>query len=159
MPKARPPSSSRASSPSSPPPGAASASSYEGLQGSVRALELPPLEVWENQYPDRDYRVRMEIPELTCLCPKTGLPDFATLCLEYVPDRWCVELKSLKLHVVAYRNVGIFHEHIVNKILEDFVKAVSPREARLRGDFGARGGITTTVVAAWPRPPGPIDAS
>lgn len=125
-------------------------SEYEGLQGHVRDLVLPPLETWENQYPERDYRIEIEIPEFTCICPRTGLPDFATLTLEYVPGRSCVELKSLKLYLVAFRNIGIFHEHVVNRVLDDFVRAVEPREVTLRGEFGPRGGIRTSVSAAWP---------
>ena len=126
---------------------------YEGLQGHVRGLELPPLETWESQYPDRDYHVRIEIPEFNCICPKTGLPDFATIILDYVPDKQCVELKALKLYITAYRNVGIFHEHVVNKILDDFVRAVKPRSVKIQGVFGARGGISTTVSVSWPEEP------
>ncbi len=141
--------------------------SYEGLQGHVRDMELPGLEVWENQYPDREYRVRIEIPELTCICPRTGLPDFATVVIDYAPGRNCVELKSLKLYVVAFRNIGIFHEHVVNRILDDFVRAVEPRSVEVHGVFGARGGITTSVSARWPDPgrapskadPAPLRAS
>lgn len=126
-------------------------SDYEGLQGNVRDLALPELETWENQYPDREYQVRMELPEFTCICPKTGLPDFATITIEYVPGKCCVELKSLKLYLGAFRDVGIFHEHAVNKILDDFVEAVNPRKVEIHGRFGARGGITTGVSAAWPK--------
>ncbi|MCZ6792991.1 MAG: preQ(1) synthase [Planctomycetota bacterium] len=126
--------------------------SYEGLQRHVRDLALPALDTWENQYADRDYHVRIEIPEFTCVCPKTGLPDFATLAIDYVPDRDCVELKSLKLYIVAYRGVGIFHEHAVNRILDDFVRAVKPRSVDIEGVFNARGGLATTVRAAWRRP-------
>ena len=126
-------------------------SEYEGLQTHIRELRLPALETWENQYPDRDYRIRMEITEFNCICPKTGLPDFATLTIEYSPDRKCVELKSLKLYITAFRNVGIFHEHVVNKVLDDFVRAVEPRSVDVRGVFAARGGITTTVSASWPQ--------
>jgi 7-cyano-7-deazaguanine reductase len=126
--------------------------SYEGLQGHVRDLKLPPLETWENQYPDRDYHVRIEIPEFNCICPKTGLPDFATVTIDYVPGNQCVELKALKLYITAFRNVGIFHEHAVNKILDDFVEAVKPRSVEVQGDFGARGGIGTRVKASWPQP-------
>jgi 7-cyano-7-deazaguanine reductase len=125
---------------------------YEGLQDHIRDLPLPEIESWENQYPDRDYKIRIEVPEFTCICPKTGLPDFATLTFEYTPDRRCVELKSLKLYLVAYRSVGIFHEHAVNRILDDLVRAVAPRSAELTGVFNARGGIATTVTAAYPRP-------
>jgi 7-cyano-7-deazaguanine reductase len=122
---------------------------YEGLQGHIRALALPALETWENQYPDRDYTVRLEVPEFNCICPKTGLPDFATITIEYVPDRRCVELRSLKLYITAYRNVGIFHEHAVNRLLDDLAAALAPRRLEVRGIFGVRGGITTTVEARW----------
>jgi len=128
---------------------------YEGLQEGIRDLKLPEIETWENQYPDRDYRIRIEIPEFTCICPKTGLPDFATLTIEYTPDRRCVELKSLKLYLVAYRSVGIFHEHAANKVLDDFVRAVAPRKADLTGVFNARGGIATTVSVRYPRESSP----
>lgn len=127
----------------------AQGSEYEGLQEGIRDLRLPALETWTNQYPDRDYRVHLEVPEFNCICPKTGLPDFATIAIDYVPDRKCVELKSLKLYITAYRNVGIFHEHAVNKILDDFVRAVEPRSVEIRGVFSARGGISTTVSASW----------
>ena len=89
----------------------------------------------------------MEIPEFTCLCPKTGQPDFATLLLDYVPDRLCVELKSLKLYVWSYRDVGAFHEAVTNRIADDLVRAVQPRYLRLEAKFNVRGGITTSVVA------------
>ena len=124
---------------------------YEGLQDDVRDLELPRLETWKNQYPARDYHVRIDVLEFTCVCPKTGLPDFATITIDYVPDRECVELKSLKLYVTAYRDMGVFHEHAVNKILDDFVRAVQPRCVEIEGVFNARGGLATTVRAAWSR--------
>ena len=124
---------------------------YDGLQERVRNLDLPEIETWENKYPDRDYSIRIEVPEFTCICPKTGLPDFAVLTLEYVPHVRCVELKSLKLYIHAFRNVGIFHEHATNRILDDFVRAVAPRRAELTGVFNARGGIATTVRVAWPQ--------
>ena len=129
----------------------ASPSDYEGLQENVRDLALPDLETWENQYPDRDYTIRLEIPEFTCVCPKTGLPDFARLSVEYVPDRLCVELKSLKLYLVAFRDVGIFHEHVVNRLRDDLIAAVRPHSIEVRGDFGTRGGINTTVGVTWPQ--------
>jgi len=128
-----------------------SVSEYEGRQDHIRDLRLPDLETWENKYPDRDYRIHLDIPEFNCICPKTGLPDFATITVDYVPDQKCVELKSLKLYITAYRNVGIFHEHAVNKILDDFVRAVGPRSVEVRGLFGARGGITTSVEVRWPQ--------
>ena len=95
----------------------------------------------------RDYRIHMEIPEFTCLCPKTGQPDFATLVLDYVPDRLCVELKSLKLYIWSYRDEGAFHEAVTNRILDDLVKATRPRFMRLTARFYVRGGIFTTVIA------------
>ncbi len=124
-------------------------SSYEGLQGHIRSLKTPEIETWENQYPDREYTVELIIPEFTCICPKTGLPDFATIKLEYIPDKRCIELKSFKLYIVFYRNVGIFHEHLVNKILDDVVAACSPRWARLEALMNPRGGITTKVTAEY----------
>jgi 7-cyano-7-deazaguanine reductase len=105
------------------------------------------LETFKNPCPARDYRIRMEIPEFTCLCPRTGQPDFATLTLDYVPDRLCVELKSLKLYIWSYRNDGAFHEAVTNRILADLAKATRPRYMRLAARFNVRGGITTTVVA------------
>lgn len=117
------------------------------------------LATFPNPQPDRDYRIHMEIPEFTCLCPKTGQPDFATLELDYVPERKCVELKSLKLYVWSYRNEGAFHEAVTNRILDDIVAAISPRFMRLRARFFVRGGIFTTVEAehrapGWePAPP------
>jgi len=120
-------------------------SSYEGLQKNVRNLKTPVIEVWQNQYADKVYTINLDIPEFTCICPKTGLPDFAFIRLEYSPAKFCVELKSFKMYTIFYRNVGIFHEHLINKMLEDFVKAVKPRWARIEGVFNPRGGITTTV--------------
>jgi 7-cyano-7-deazaguanine reductase len=105
------------------------------------------LETFSNPTPHRDYRIHMEIPEFTCLCPKTGQPDFATLVLDYVPDRVCVELKSLKLYIWSYRNEGAFHEAVTNRILDDLVAATRPRFMRLTARFYVRGGIFTTVVA------------
>ena len=110
------------------------------------------LETFANPTPARDYRIHMEIPEFTCLCPKTGQPDFATLVLDYVPDKRCVELKSLKLYVWSYRNEGAFHEAVTNRILDDLVKATRPRFMRLTARFYVRGGIFTTVVAQHAAP-------
>jgi 7-cyano-7-deazaguanine reductase len=104
------------------------------------------LETFENPQPSRDYTIRIEIPEFTCLCPKTGQPDFATLNLEYVPDQRCVELKALKLYVWSFRDEGAFHEDVTNRILDDLVSATQPRFMRLSADFNVRGGIYTTVV-------------
>ena len=105
------------------------------------------LETFPNPNPERDYRIHMEIPEFTCLCPKTGQPDFATLYLDYIPDRACVELKSLKLYIWSYRDEGAFHEAVTNRILDDLVRATAPRFMRLTARFFVRGGIFTTVVA------------
>jgi 7-cyano-7-deazaguanine reductase len=105
------------------------------------------LETFPNPAPDRDYTIRMVVPEFTCLCPKTGQPDFATLELEYVPDRACVELKSLKLYVWSFRNRGAFHEAVTNEIADALAAATAPRYLRLTGKFNVRGGIYTTVVA------------
>ena len=105
------------------------------------------LETFDNPEPGRDYTVRIRVPEFTCLCPKTGQPDFAELTLEYVPDRRCVELKSLKLYVWSYRDQGAFHEAVTNRILADLVEATAPRFMRLTAEFNVRGGIYTTVVA------------
>lgn len=105
------------------------------------------LETFDNPQPDRDYAVVIRIPEFTCLCPKTGQPDFATLLLEYVPDRLCVELKALKLYTWSFREEGAFHEAVTNRILDDLVAATEPRFMRLTGDFNVRGGIYTRVVA------------
>ena len=127
------------------------APSYEGLQSRVRDFPLPELETWKNQYADREYEVKIEIPEFNCIGPKTGLPDFATITIRYTPDLDCVELKSLKLYITAYRNFGVFHEHAVNRILDDFERAVKPRAVEVHGLFGARGGITTSVTASRQR--------
>jgi len=105
------------------------------------------LETFPNPMPRRDYRIHMEIPEFTCLCPKTGQPDFATLVLDYVPDKLCVELKSLKLYIWSFRNEGAFHEAVTNRILDDIVAATRPRFMKLTAKFYVRGGIFTTVVA------------
>ncbi len=105
------------------------------------------LETFPNPYPQRDYTIRMQIPEFTCLCPKTGQPDFATLDLEYVADQLCVELKSLKLYIWSFREQGGFHEAMTNQILDDLVAAIQPRFLRLTAKFNVRGGIYTTVIA------------
>lgn len=124
-------------------------SNYEGLQENIRNLRTPQIEVWKNQYPDKIYTITLEIPEFTCICPKTGLPDFAVIRIEYSPDKYCIELKSLKLYIIFYRNLGIFHEHVINKILEDFVRAAKPRWVRITGEFNPRGGIKTTVTREY----------
>jgi 7-cyano-7-deazaguanine reductase len=105
------------------------------------------LETFVNPKPERDFHIHMEIPEFTCLCPKTGQPDFATLYLDYIPDKTCVELKSLKLYIWSFREEGHFHEDVTNRILDDLVKATKPRFMRLTAKFFVRGGIFTNVVA------------
>jgi 7-cyano-7-deazaguanine reductase len=105
------------------------------------------LETFPNPQPDRDYTIRIRVPEFTCLCPKTGQPDFATLHIEYVPDAQCIELKSLKLYVWSFRDEGAFHEAVTNRMLADLVAACQPRFMRLRAEFNVRGGIYTDVVA------------
>lgn len=105
------------------------------------------LQTFANPNPERDFRIHMDIPEFTCLCPMTGQPDFATLVLDYIPDRRCVELKSLKLYLWSFRNDGAFHEAVTNRILGELAKATKPRFMRLSARFNVRGGIFTTVVA------------
>jgi 7-cyano-7-deazaguanine reductase len=105
------------------------------------------LETFPNPAPERDYTIRMSIPEFSCLCPKTGQPDFATLKLEYVPDERCVELKSLKLYIWSFRDRGAFHEAVTNEILHELAAATAPRFLRLTAEFNVRGGIYTTIVA------------
>jgi 7-cyano-7-deazaguanine reductase len=123
------------------------ASSYEGRQDLIPSLKTPKIDRWEFMYPNSNTDLRIEIPEFTCVCPKTGLPDFATLVIEYRPTQWCLELKSLKEYMLFFRNLGIFHEHVVNRVLGDCAKAVAPAFMRVTGVFNARGGIQTTVVA------------
>jgi 7-cyano-7-deazaguanine reductase len=110
------------------------------------------LETFANPTPERDYTIRMTIPEFSCLCPKTGQPDFATLKLDYVPHERCVELKSLKLYIWSFRNRGAFHEAVTNEILDDLVAVTAPRFMRLAAEFNVRGGIYTSVVAEHRRP-------
>jgi 7-cyano-7-deazaguanine reductase len=105
------------------------------------------LETFPNPCPERDYEIAIDCPEFTSMCPKTGLPDFGTITIRYVPDAACVELKSLKYYLLGYRNQGIFYEAAVNRILDDLVAACQPRRMTVTGAFTARGGITTTVVA------------
>jgi len=105
------------------------------------------LELFDNPNPDRDYTIAIRIPEFTCLCPKTGQPDFATLYLDYVPDGRCIELKSLKVYIWSYRDQGAFHEAVTNQILDDLAAACAPRYMRVTADFNVRGGLYTKVVA------------
>ena len=112
--------------------------------------DFPAIECWPNQFPG--YEIEIDIPEFTSVSPKTGLPDFGTIWIRYMPDKLCFELKSLKEYINYYRNLGIFQENVVNRILEDVVKATKPKWARVTGEFRPRGGLGTKVVAEWPRP-------
>ena len=123
--------------------------SYDGLQDSIRQLDTPEIETWTNEYGDRDYTIDITNLEFTAVCPKTGLPDFATIRVTYVPDDRCVELKSLKEYFLSFRDVGIFHEHVVNKVLDDFVAACRPRKVEVVGEFNIRGGLKTVVCASY----------
>ncbi len=105
------------------------------------------IDTFENPQQQRDYTIRIDVPEFTCLCPMTGQPDFATLTIEYIADKLCVELKSLKLYTWSFRDEGAFHEAVTNQILDDLVNAIQPRFMRLNAEFNVRGGIYTTVVA------------
>ncbi|MBM5812414.1 MAG: NADPH-dependent 7-cyano-7-deazaguanine reductase QueF [Gammaproteobacteria bacterium] len=129
-----------------------------------RAAPSAPLETFPNPAPERDYTIRMVIPEFTCLCPRTGQPDFATLELDYVPDRLCVELKSLKLYIWSFRDRGAFHEAVTNEIADRLVALLDPRHLRLTARFNVRGGIATSVTAEhrqpdWREPAGPPAAT
>lgn len=132
-----------------------SPSPYEGLQSDIRDWQTPAIETFANIYPDRQYEIQMTTAEFSCICPRTGLPDFAELRLTYVPDRVCLELKSFKEYLLAYRNKGIFHENVINRILDDIIAAAKPRRARLQGIFNARGGIQTTIIREFPLPENP----
>ena len=112
--------------------------------------KLPRLETWPNQFPG--YEIMTRFPEYTSVCPKTGLPDFGTITIQYLPRKHCLELKALKIYLLAYRNVGIFYENAVNRILRDIVEAARPQWCVVRGEFTPRGGLVTTVEARWPRP-------
>jgi len=120
----------------------------EHAASGVRSV-LPEIETWPNQY--ADYEIEIVQPEFTSVCPKTGLPDFGVITLRYMPDRSCLELKSYKEYLLSYRNLGIFQENVVNRVLEDVVRAARPVWALVRGDFRPRGGIGTVVEARWPR--------
>ena len=114
------------------------------------ATRFPEIETWKNQFPG--YEIVIDVPEFTSVCPKTGLPDFGMLQIRYMPDRRCLELRSLKEYLFTYRNLGIFQENIVNQVLEAVVKAAKPKWAVVEGDFRPRGGIGTKVIAKFPRP-------
>ena len=113
---------------------------------NTKNQEIVEIETFPNPFPERDYNIDMECPEFTCLCPKTGQPDFGTLEISYIPDKLCIELKSLKIYLTSYRNEGGFHEKVVNIILDDLVAACKPKKMKIVGDFNVRGGIHTTVT-------------
>ena len=115
----------------------------------MTAVPSHSLDPFPNPKPERDYEIRFEIAEFTCLCPKTGQPDFATVHIRYVPDQLCVELKSLKLYMWSFRDIGAYHEGVTNRILDDLVAAISPREMTIEADFYVRGGIHTVIEAAF----------
>lgn len=123
--------------------------SDEHARAGVRA-NLPAIETWENQF--AGYEIEIALPEFTSVCPKTGLPDHGELILRYVPDKLCLELKSLKMYMLAYRNLGIFQENAVNRFLHDVVSACRPWTATLTGEFTPRGGVFTKITASWTRP-------
>lgn len=116
------------------------------------ATAYAPIEVWVNQNPQRNSLITIRIPEFTSVCPKTGLPDFGTITVDYIPDQVCVELKAFKYYLLSYRNVGMFYENIVNKLVDDVVAAAHPRWLKITGDFTPRGGISTQVVVQWQQP-------
>jgi len=120
----------------------------EHASAGIRAA-LPHLDTWQNQFPG--YEITIRFPEYTSVCPKTGLPDYGAITIQYTPDKVCLELKALKLYLLAYRNLGIFYENAVNRMLRDIVNAVRPKKCVVRGEFTPRGGLTTTVEARWPR--------
>ncbi len=119
--------------------------------GSGVQAPLPEIETWPNQFPGRDYEIEISSPEFTSVCPKTGLPDHGTLTVRYVPDQKCLELKSYKMYLFAYRNLGIFQENIVNRVLEDLIRATDARKITVIGDFTPRGGIYSKISASYER--------
>lgn len=120
-----------------------------GQAESVKNIRLPEIESWENQY-KRDYNIKIVHPEFTSVCPKTGLPDFGTITIDYVPGKLCLELKSLKYYFLQYRNCGIFMENIANRVLDDVVKAIKPKSCTVTGDFTPRGGLRSVIEARYP---------
>ncbi len=110
---------------------------------------LPKIECFRNQF--KNYEITISIPEFTSVCPRTGLPDFGTITIRYVPNQWCVELKSLKMYILGYRSLGIFYENAVNRILRDFVKACKPKRAIVTGEFNVRGGMKSVIEASYPQ--------
>lgn len=126
--------------------------STQSLGGKPTALPTKTLETFPNPNTERDFHIHMEVPEFTCLCPKTGQPDFATIYLDYIPDALCVELKSLKLYMWSFRDEGCFHEAVTNQILDDLATTISPKFMRVTAKFFVRGGIFTNVVAEHRKP-------
>ena len=122
---------------------------YQECAEAGLKVKLPKIECFESQF--RDYEITIVIPEFTSICPKTKLPDFGTITMKYVPDKLCIELKSLKSYITAYRNIGIFYENVVNRTLEDIVRACKPVRAEIIGEFAPRGGISSIVRATYPR--------
>lgn len=110
-------------------------------------VPLPKIECFKNQF--KNYEITISIPEFTSVCPRTGLPDFGTITIRYIPNKWCVELKSLKMYILAYRNLGIFYENAVNRILKDFVRASKPIRATVMGEFNVRGGMKSTIEVSY----------
>jgi len=121
---------------------------YKDFSKAGLDAKLPAIECFPSNF--RDYEIIISIPEYTSICPKTGLPDFGTITVQYVPDKLCLELKSLKMYIIKYRNLGIFYENSVNRILRDIVKACKPKRAKVIGDFSSRGGISSRVEASYP---------
>ena len=115
------------------------------MSESIDIPQSSDLEIVNNEYRDREYEIKISIPEFNCVCPRTGLPDFGTISIIYIPNKYIVELKSLKLYIVKFRNMGIFHEHVTNKILDDFSNSCKPKKIKVFGDFHPRGGIQTSV--------------
>lgn len=120
---------------------------YDDCSAEGIGAALPSIECWQNQFPD--YEISIEMPEFTSVCPKTGLPDYGVVTITYVPDRFCLELKSLKMYFLAYRNLGIFYENVVNRVLNDLVSACQPKRMTVHGVFNARGGMTARCTASW----------
>ncbi|PKN00341.1 MAG: NADPH-dependent 7-cyano-7-deazaguanine reductase QueF [Elusimicrobia bacterium HGW-Elusimicrobia-2] len=123
--------------------------SYKDCSKSGIDAKLPSVDVWRNTY--KKYEIVIEYPEFNTICPLAGLPDLGTLVIRYVPDKYCIEMKSLKLYLIAYRNLGIFQENAVNKVLEDIVKYVKPKTATVEAVFNARGGMSSKITAKYPR--------
>jgi len=122
------------------------------IQSTPRTeMDLFPLDTFPYEFPGKEIRIKFEIPEFTCVCPFSDFPDFATIRLEYIPNQRCVELKSLKLYINSFRNVKVFHEHVINLILEDFVSACDPLAVEMEGEFNVRGNIKTTICASYKR--------